>query len=114
MKEILSTKNSMIKELKKLHKKKYREENQQYIIEGFHLIEEAVNANAKVKWVLFNQRGQSEWSEWLDDQPQELLVFVSDEVLVSLSELPTPQGIIAVLEMPVYDENLHLGVVGYF
>ena len=109
MKEILSTKNSMIKELKKLHKKKYREENQQYIIEGFHLIEEAVNANAKVKWVLFNQRGQLEWSEWLDDQPQELLVFVSDEVLVSLSELPTPQGIIAVLEMPVYDENLHLG-----
>ncbi|MGX7148687.1 TrmH family RNA methyltransferase [Enterococcus ureasiticus] len=106
MKEILSTKNAMIKEFKKLHKKKYREENQQYIIEGFHLIEEADKANARIGWILFNQRGRSEWSDWLDNQPQERLIQVSDEVLESLSDLPTPQGMIAIVGMPEFEKDI--------
>ncbi|MBO0474995.1 TrmH family RNA methyltransferase [Enterococcus sp. DIV0840] len=106
MKEILSTKNAMIKELKKLHKKKHREENQQYIIEGFHLIEEADKANARIDWILFNQRGRSEWSAWLDNQPQERLIQVSDEVLESLSDLPTPQGMIAIVGMPEFEKDI--------
>ncbi|MBO0466558.1 RNA methyltransferase [Enterococcus plantarum] len=106
MKEILSTKNAMIKELKKLHKKKYREEKQQYIIEGFHLIEEAEKANAQIDWVLFNQRGRTEWSDWLDEQPQERLIQVSYEVLESLSELPTPQGMIAIIRMPELENTI--------
>lgn len=107
MKEILSTKNTMIKELKKLHKKKHREDNQEYMIEGFHLIEEAVKANAQIKWILFNQRGESEWSAWLNDQSQEQLIRVSDEVLESISELPTPQGMIAIIMMPT-EEDIQL------
>lgn len=100
MKEILSTKNASIKEFKKLHKKKYREEKKQYIIEGFHLIEEAVRAGADIDWILFNKRGMVEWSLWLNQQPDELLVYVSEEVMVLLSELPTPQGMIAIVRMP--------------
>ncbi|WP_430603910.1 TrmH family RNA methyltransferase [Enterococcus sp. DIV0724b] len=100
MKEILSTKNTTIKEFKKLHKKKYREENQQYMIEGFHLIEEAARAGAKIEWILFNQRGKTEWSDWLETQPENLFIYVSEEVLESLSELPTPQGMIAIVKMP--------------
>jgi TrmH family RNA methyltransferase len=100
MKEILSTKNPFIKEVKKLNRKKYREESQQYIVEGFHLIEEAVKAGAAVKWLLVNQRGQQEWGQWLAQQKQELVIHVSDEVLAVLSELPTPQGLLAVIKMP--------------
>ncbi|MGX7245175.1 TrmH family RNA methyltransferase [Enterococcus quebecensis] len=106
MKEILSTKNAMIKEFKKLHKKKHREEKQQYIIEGFHLIEEAAKANEEITWILYNQRGKTEWSEWLEGQPEELLIEVSDEVLVSLSELPTPQGMIAIVQMPNHEGDI--------
>lgn len=105
MKEILSTKNSMIKELKKLHKKKYREAKQRYMIEGFHLIEEAMKANVKIEWILINQRGKVEWSEWLSNQKEELVIFVSDDVLATLSELPTPQGMIAILEMPNQNDS---------
>lgn len=107
MKEILSTKNAMIKEFKKLHKKKYREENQQYIIEGFHLIEEAAKADAQIDWILFNQRGKTEWSVWIDQQSDDLLIYVSDEVLDSLSELPTPQGILAVVKMPDEEKKIN-------
>lgn len=106
MKEILSTKNTAIKEFKKLHKKKYRDEQQQYIIEGFHLIEEAFNAQVQIEWILYNQRGKIEWAAWLDTQPEEQLIFVSDDVLVSLSELPTPQGILAIVQMPNNEKNI--------
>lgn len=105
MKEILSSKNSLIKEIRKLHKKKYREEKQQYIIEGFHLIEEAAKSGASIQWILFNSRGQSEWGSWLEQQGSEKLIFVSEDVLASLSDLPTPQGILAVIEMQ-NSENL--------
>ena len=54
MKEINSSKNAMIKEWKKLHKKKYREEMQQYIIEGFHLIEEAEKAGEELLAIIYN------------------------------------------------------------
>lgn len=107
MKEILSTKNQMIKEFKKLHKKKYREANQQYIIEGFHLIEEAVKAEAQVEWILINQRGETEWKEWLEQQPQDTLIYVTDDVLAALSELPTPQGMLAIIKMPSNEKNLN-------
>ena len=105
MKEIISTNNNQLKEWKKLHKKKYREELNQYIIEGFHLVEEAVKANADVQWILFNQRGQQEWGTWLAEQETEKLIFVSDEVLNSLSELPTSQGILAIVTLETQQEQ---------
>lgn len=97
MKEIFSVQNKQVKEIKKLHKKKYRERENKYIIEGYHLIEEAEKANREIQMILFNQRGQQEWAHWLQKQNADKLSFVSDEVLKFLSELPTPQGIMAIV-----------------
>lgn len=102
MKEILSIQNKQIKEFKKLHKKKYREQENRYIIEGYHLIEEAEKAKQDIQTILFNRRAQQEWAHWLQQQDIDKLVFVSDEVLKFLSELPTPQGIMAIV---AYDEQ---------
>lgn len=107
MKEIQSAKNPRIKELKKLHKKKYREENRAYLLEGFHLIEEAVAANAVIKEIYVTQKGQREWQNWLEKLAEIELFFVTDEVMQALSDLPTPQGILAVvareaMEPPVF------------
>ncbi|MDH6365130.1 TrmH family RNA methyltransferase [Enterococcus sp. PF1-24] len=99
MKEILSVKNQWIKELKKYQKRKYRQLDQKYLLEGFHLIEEAVKGQAPVEAILVTQRGMSEWGSWLAEFPEEKLYFVSDEVMKQLSELPTPQGILAVVAM---------------
>ncbi|MCU1947389.1 RNA methyltransferase [Enterococcus faecium] len=65
MKEIQSVKNPRIKELKKLHKKKYREEKAEYLLEGFHLIEEAASSDAEIKELFVTQRGMKEWGGWL-------------------------------------------------
>ena len=104
MKEILSTKNDFIKKLKKLHKRKGREEAQQYLLEGFHLVEEAVAFSAELTCILYDDRGRREWGPWLDQQEPERLIFVSGEVMKSLSQLPTPQGIVGVVNMAASHE----------
>lgn len=100
VKEITATTNPLIKESKKLHKKKYRTETGTFLLEGFHLIEEAVKADSVIKAIFVNQRGQSEWGAWLAAQPDNILYFVSDDVLKALSDQPTPQGMIAIVELP--------------
>ena len=44
---ITSKANSVVKNAKKLHQKKYRKSS--YLIEGWHLFEEAVQAGAKIE-----------------------------------------------------------------
>lgn len=109
MKEIQSAKNPRIKELKKLHKKKYREENCAYLLEGFHLIEEAVAANAVIKEIYVTQKGQREWQTWLDQLTDIELFLVTDEVMHALSDLPTPQGILAVVAREVMESPAFSG-----
>lgn len=107
MKEIQSTKNQVIKERKKLHKRKYRELEARYLLEGFHLVEEALNCGAQIEEIFVDERGLKEWKSWRN-QSIDQVYFVSDEVMKSLSDLPTPQGMIAVVqkEEPTFDTLL--------
>ena len=99
MKEIQSSKNALIKETKKLQQKKYRQQTQSYLLEGFHLVQEAQAAEIKLKDVFISQRGLAEWSDWIEEKLNDYYL-VSDEVLKTLASQPTPQGIIAVAEIP--------------
>ncbi|WP_171004920.1 TrmH family RNA methyltransferase [Enterococcus hulanensis] len=99
MKEIQSSKNTLIKETKKLQQKKYRQQTQSYLLEGFHLIQEAKAASVVLKEVFISQRGLNEWSEWIEANLTDYYL-VSDEILKALASQPTPQGMIAVAEMP--------------
>ena len=51
---ITSKANSVVKNAKKLHQKKYRKSS--YLIEGWHLFEEAVQAGAIFGRRLYRQR----------------------------------------------------------
>jgi TrmH family RNA methyltransferase len=104
LKEIQSTKNTLIKETKKLLQKKYRQQSQTYLLEGFHLIQEAQAAEVVLKEVFISQRGLNEWSEWIKAHLTDYSL-VSDDVLKALSSQPTPQGMIAVAEMPKEEDD---------
>ncbi|WP_321384756.1 RNA methyltransferase [uncultured Enterococcus sp.] len=112
MKEITSSKNEWIKAIKKLHRKKQREEMGQYLLEGFHLVEEAINYSAAVEAILVTKRGLAEWQKWIEQQETEKLTLVSDEVMKSLSDLPTPQGIMAVVNMTSIEAEEQLDLTG--
>ena len=87
---ITSKSNSVIKNAKKLHQKKYRKSS--YLIEGWHLFEEAVQAGAKIERIFT----LSEYGEKLTDYPQ--TVFVTEEILLDLADSQTPQGIVAIVQ----------------
>lgn len=87
---ITSKANSVVKNAKKLHQKKYRKSS--YLIEGWHLFEEAVQAGARIEKIF----ALAEHGEKLTDYPQ--AVFVTEEILLDLADSQTPQGIVAIVQ----------------
>lgn len=103
---ITSKDNKRIKAVRKLLTKKERTKAKQFLIEGEHLIEEALkwNANILELFVLEN-------SEFNFDLKT---TVVTKNVMKSLSTLVTPPGIIAVVEMntQTVDSNRILALDG--
>lgn len=97
MKEIESVKNERIKNLKKLEKKKYRDSEALYLLEGEHLVEEAIKFNADIKWLLVEKSEFSNYQYLIDKLSDEKIILVTSEVIKYLSTLPSPQPIIAVV-----------------
>ena len=87
---ITSKANSVVKNAKKLHQKKYRKSS--YLIEGWHLFEEAVQAGATIEKVF----ALAEHEGKLADYPQ--TVLVTEEILLDLADSQTPQGIVAIVQ----------------
>lgn len=87
---ITSKANSVVKNAKKLHQKKYRKSS--YLIEGWHLFEEAVQAGARIEKIF----ALAKHGEKLTDYPQ--TVFVTEEILLDLADSQTPQGIVAIVQ----------------
>lgn len=90
---ITSKTNNLIKKTKKLLQKKYRQNS--YLIEGWHLLEEAIKYKATILNIFV-----------IDSQKERLpqvapIVVVSEAVLKELTLSKTPQGVIAEIKMSV-------------
>lgn len=91
---ITSVQNKQVKEWRKLHRKKYRYERKQFLIEGFHLIEEAYWTDQEVETIIVAENVEA--PKWFDD---DYVVRVSNQVFDVISQTETPQGIAAVVKM---------------
>ena len=87
---ITSKANSVVKNAKKLHQKKYRQTA--YLIEGWHLFEEAVQAGVTIEKIF----ALESYRDQLAAFPQ--TVWVSEDILLDLADSQTPQGIVAVVQ----------------
>ena len=87
---ITSKANSVVKNAKKLHQKKYRKSA--YLIEGWHLFEEAVQAGVTIEKIF----ALESYRDQLASFPQ--TVWVSEDILLDLADSQTPQGIVAVVQ----------------
>ena len=87
---ITSKANSVVKNAKKLHQKKYRKSA--YLIEGWHLFEEAVQAGVTIEKIF----ALESYRDQLAAFPQ--TVWVSEDILRDLADTQTPQGIVAVIQ----------------
>ncbi len=95
MKHIHSVKNPQIKEWKKLLTKKERDRTGTFLIEGFHLVEEALKNNDVVLELIVSEQATlpPKWN--YGSIP---LTQVTDEVIKALSDTETPQGVIAICQ----------------
>ncbi|MGY3766073.1 TrmH family RNA methyltransferase [Vagococcus vulneris] len=109
MKYITSAKNNFVKNAKKLHKKKYRSESNLYLIEGEHLVEEAVKHNADIVYVIVEENMLEKYNYLIQDFDDEKVYLVTDSIIQTLSTLPTPQGIMAIIEKKAAVDILYQG-----
>ena len=93
MQGITSKDNDLIKHIKKLKDKKYRDISNEYVIEGVKLVAEAIQEKATIKQIVL-----------CDDCEKNAAiakyecVYVTEKIFNYLSEVQTPQGILAVIE----------------
>ncbi|WP_338470456.1 RNA methyltransferase [Niallia sp. XMNu-256] len=99
MKHITSVKNGQVKEWKKLYTKKERDKSGLFLIEGFHLVEEALKANL-IQHLILHENTDIPHTWNYGDIP---VVVVTNEVMIALSDTETPQGIMAVCQKPKVD-----------
>ena len=105
MQRITSKDNELIKHIRKLKDRKYRDEAGEFIVEGVKLIEEAIKENARIKQVVI-----CEESEKTDAISKNLMyeisrydcIYVTQKVFNSITQVVAPQGIFAIVSKEVF------------
>ena len=93
---ITSASNKRIKDIQKLKENKNIKKYGRYLIEGKHLVEEALNAKV-VEEIIVSERFEEYNEEYnIVDSFEGELIKVTDSVLKSISDTITSQGIVAV------------------
>jgi TrmH family RNA methyltransferase len=97
---ITSAQNPKLKLIRTLQgRAKERRETGAFLVEGVRLVEEAVNANWQIRFILFdetlNERGRSQVDGLISRGVD--VEEISTSLMKSLSETESPQGILAVL-----------------
>jgi len=112
MEVIKSKENNLIKEIKKLKEKKYRDLDKSFLIEGFRFVEEALKSNFEVKYVFICERQKEKFEKLgfkkLIDKDTKCFM-VSDSVLNSICSTETPQGIVAVVKNKISNIEIKNG-----
>ncbi len=92
MKHIQSSANPLVKQWRKLLTRKERDKTGLFLIEGIHLVEEALKNNAEVEMIIIGERV----SPPSVDYGSVPVVVVTDEIIKLLADTEAPQGVFAV------------------
>jgi RNA methyltransferase, TrmH family len=97
VKYIHSSKNPQVKQWKKLHTKKERENSGTFLIEGFHLLEEALKVDGIVSEIIVSEEVEIPHRINYGSVP---VTQITKEIVKELAETETSQGIFAVCHIP--------------
>ena len=93
MKYIQSEKNPQVKIWKKLQTRKERDKSGTFLVEGFHLVEEALKREEVVEEIILSEKTEMPPSWDYGDIP---ITVVTEEISKLLAETETTQGIFAI------------------
>jgi len=88
---ITSKDNTLVKEIRKLKEKKYRTDK--FVVEGIKMIKEAINENMIIDTIIVREGVKVEF-----DVSKYNLIEVSEGVFKDLTDVVSPQGVIAVVK----------------
>lgn len=94
---LTSLQNPLIKQIRKLHTAKGRRNQQQFILEGTHLIEAACQANYPIEVVCYTSNWQAQYPDLWQRVAQQAnrIECVDERVLNTIATTVNPDGIIA-------------------
>jgi len=92
---ITSKNNALIKQVRSLADKKFRDGYNLYVAEGVKLVKEALASNHEVQTIIGTEKGLSQIFAG-----NVRVETVSEEVFSSVSTEKTPQGVIAIIKKP--------------
>lgn len=104
MKYVQSLQNPKVKQWKKLLNKKERDRSETFLVEGFHLVEEALKQQDQVLEIIVSEKTGVPSRLDAGSTP---ITLVTEEISNSLSETEAPQGIYAVCRQTESDAGLH-------
>lgn len=100
MQIITSKDNEVIKNIRKLKEKKYRDSANEYIVEGLKLIEEAIEENVNIKKIVVCEeclKDSEIEQKFLYKIAKYDCIYVSNKVFSLLTDVVNPQGMLAVI-----------------
>ena len=95
---LTSLQNPLVKEIRKLHQAKYRRQQQRFLLEGTHLVQEALAVTYPLDTVCYTplwQQRHGDLARLLDLQARQVNL-VSPAVLAALATTVHPDGVVAV------------------
>ena len=96
---ITSKDNQTIKEIKKLKEKKYRKDR--FIVEGIKMIKEAISEDIEIEYLIF---ADLSLEKEINNIEKYNVLEVTERVLQELSDVVSPQGVLAVVRKKCYSE----------
>lgn len=106
---ITSKDNLMLRRMKRLESKKFRDKLGLFVLEGITVLKEAIEEGARIDYVIYSDSfaENSESIEIIEKlQAEKVNVYsVDNRLFASVSGTETPQGIIAAVEKPEWDAD---------
>ncbi|MBO5413536.1 MAG: RNA methyltransferase [Clostridia bacterium] len=106
---ITSKDNEQIKHIRKLKEKKYRDEYNEYVIEGIKLIKEAIQEDANIKTIIACDNCVKD--EEIDPKIMYEIakyncIYVEEKVFHSITDVKNPQGLLAIMSKEQKEEEI--------
>lgn len=98
---IQSKNNELLKQIRKLKEKKYRDKNNMFIVEGIRFVEEAIKSCFIIKYIFISEEinDNHRVRDMLNNVDSQVKLYsVSSDILKTLCNTENPQGIIAIVE----------------
>lgn len=109
MQVITSKDNEIIKSIRKLKEKKFRDLSNEYIVEGIKLIEEAIEEDVKIKKIVVCEeciKDNCLEQNFLYKIAKYDCIYVSKKIFSLLTDVVNPQGMLAVIEKTSSEDKI--------